>query len=659
MSQVKVENWETRAVKSLKIESATGNVSNINETKTYELYVLRNDLEANPIAGNADVLRRQAQEGGNSLCDITFPKWGNSSAWKGSVKSSIMNGKDGVCNVTICLTDECTPTYNTAKDVILGYENCPCDVAIGVDNATNKFVLYAVSYYDANQTKPNDITLIGLFEAYSLWENEGAPAGPKDFFGIPINIPAYPNVVPRFRTLPDLADRMGQVLTIATSISTTVTIKYTAGNPGSLIFGIAFEDYMKTPPNGLSFSSDLALGDLASITVEEASFSLSGRFRVATEVGIVFGPDETSNLILIGERADEASPCNMTAFNVAIDYEKNNTKGKETITIFPKCNISDKLISLKEAFDNSQLRGDVNVSEIGTSGLFALTFDSVYSYAKVSVANETVKDLTRYGLANGEYEKKSPFQFAIGLFDITAEIEVTGSADVTANVADVLEVTADIDATLIGQVQFSAGKQGQLIPFDDWLAALIAIKDKSSEYYVKDFATALLTFDGTIEAVVSVEKPFELSTKVSGYLNSPYKLNLLSLGEIIPKPEFVVDVNLPKFGDLRNLSFRDVIDLLNQALELLVGSEEADTVESCSGGLLGSDFFTQKIPVIGMSACDFAGDLKVLVDAVNSLVNECPDCTDSSEASTAKDPTFQELEVKLKNLLQQGNIICL
>ena len=645
-----MESWENRATKSLKIESATGNVSNINETKTYELYVLHDDLEANPIAGNAKVLRKQARNDGNSLCTITFPQWSNSSAWQGSVKGSVMNVNGGVCNATICLTDECTPTYNTAKDVILGYENCTCDVAIGVDSKTNKFVLYTVSYYDASQTQQNDITLIGLFEAYSLWKNEGAPVGPKDFFGIPINNPVYPNVVPRFRTLQDLADRMGQVLTIATSIDTTVSIKYTAGDPGSLIFGIVFEDYMKSPPNGLSFSSDLALGDLARITVKKASFGLSGWFRVATEFGIVFGPDETSTITLIGERKNETSSCNITAFNVTIDYEKNNTKGKETITIVPKCDISDKLISLKEAFGNSQLRGDVNVSEIGTSGLFALTFDSVYSYVKVSVANETVTDLTtRYGLANGTYDKKSPFQFAVGLFDITAEAAVTGSAIVTANVADVLEVTADIDASLTAQVQFSAGKQGQLIPFDDWLAALIAIKDNSSQYYDKDFADALLTFDGKIEAVVSVAPPFKLSTKVSGYLRKPpYKLNLLSLGGIIPKPEFVVDVNLPNFGDLRNLSFRDVIDLLNQALELLVGSEQADTVESCSGGLLGSDFFAQKIPVIGMSACDFAGDLKVLVDAVNTLVNECPDCPD---------PTFQVLEVKLKNLLQ-GNVIC-
>jgi hypothetical protein len=601
------------------------------------------------------VLRDQTKGSRNSLCEITFPGWSNSSDWINSVYASIKDGNGGVCQIDICLISQCTPTQKNGKGDILGYENCECDVAIGVNDTDNKFLLYTVAYKDANQTKPNVINLIGLFETYSLWENDGAPDGPTDFFGIPINTATYPNVVPRFRTLQDLADRMRQVLTKATEINSIVTIKYTAGNPGSLIFGLVFEKYIETPSNGLSFSSKLELGDLASVVVEDASFGLSGGIRVAAEFGIVFGPDEKSSLTLVGQRTNEneTSSCNATAFNVTIHYEKNNTEGNETIVIVSKCDIKGKLSSLQEAFSKSRLGSDVNVSEIGSSGLFALTFDSVYSYARVTVANGTENDLKRYGLVNGEYEKKSQFQFTIGLFDLTAETELTGNAAVTANVADVLEVTADVDATLFGQVRFAAGKQGQLIPFDDWLATLIAIKDNTSEYYVDNFAVASLTFDGNIAATVSVED-LGLSTTATGRFEEPYKLNLLSLG-VIPRPKFALDVDLPNFGDLRNLSFGDLINLLNQALELLVGSEEADTVESCTGGLLGGDFFAQKIPVIGKSACDFAGALKVVVDAVDTLVNECSGCTNSSDSS--EDPTFKALEVKLENLLQQGNIV--
>ena len=35
-----------------------------------------------------------------------------------------------------------------------------------------------------------------------------------------------------------------------------------------------------------------------------------------------------------------------------------------------------------------------------------------------------------------------------------------------------------------------------------------------------------------------------------------------------------------------------------------------------------SKIFAMRIPVVGISACDFASFLKVLVDAVDKLVNE-------------------------------------
>lgn len=96
---------------------------------------------------------------------------------------------------------------------------------------------------------------------------------------------------------------------------------------------------------------------------------------------------------------------------------------------------------------------------------------------------------------------------------------------------------------------------------------------------------------------------------------------------------------------LKNLSFENVIDLLKLGLELLVGGEEGDTVESCTGGILGKEFFgrpifTVKIPVIGVSACDLAGFLQVVVDAVDSLVSDCvvPDGESSEESC---DGTFQ------------------
>ena len=99
---------------------------------------------------------------------------------------------------------------------------------------------------------------------------------------------------------------------------------------------------------------------------------------------------------------------------------------------------------------------------------------------------------------------------------------------------------------------------------------------------------------------------------------------------------------IKSFGDLRNLSLNDVIRLLQQALGLLVGEDENDTVESCSGGLLGKEIggtnvFTKKIPVVGISACDTAGFLQVIVDAVDTLVNDCPEPKDPDNDQTECD----------------------
>lgn len=287
-----MEEWNVRAVKSLQIKSSLlGNITNINGTtsKLFELYAIRDELSTNPIAENAATLRKQAKNVGNSLCNIAFPEWSdNSTSWINLVKSSITHAAEGICNLTICLTNECIPTLNNKKDDILGYDHCTrlCDIAIEL-NAQNQFLLYTVAHFDANQTRPNDIKLIGLFEA-----NNTAPALPSDYFGIPINAPVNPNVVPRFKTLQELADSMGKVLSDVSSTNTTVTVEYIDGEPGSLLFGFDFGVNFQTPKNGLSFSSNLELGDLASVKVSETKLDLSGQFRVSTKFGIVFGSGE-------------------------------------------------------------------------------------------------------------------------------------------------------------------------------------------------------------------------------------------------------------------------------------------------------------------------------------------------------------------------------
>ena len=90
-------------------------------------------------------------------------------------------------------------------------------------------------------------------------------------------------------------------------------------------------------------------------------------------------------------------------------------------------------------------------------------------------------------------------------------------------------------------------------------------------------------------------------------------------------------------------------------LEFLIGNEvDGDTVKSCTGGLLGAEIlgkniFTVRLPVLGLSACDLAGFLQVVVNLVDDLLNDCP----ANDAETDEcDGTLQVLQERLESLLQ-------
>ena len=67
--------------------------------------------------------------------------------------------------------------------------------------------------------------------------------------------------------------------------------------------------------------------------------------------------------------------------------------------------------------------------------------------------------------------------------------------------------------------------------------------------------------------------------------------------------------------------------------------------QHCYGSI---QIFTYKLPILGLSVCDFAGFLQIVVDAIDQLVNDCSECEDPD----APKSTFTLLETKLRTLLQ-------
>ena len=192
---VEVQDFEDRGVKGLTLAASEG-VSEITTAETFELYVIREDLDANPIAENAASLRAQAE-----VCNIEFGMFNSGSSnivWIDSVVNSI---DDSSCVFTVCSHLDCESGLIRPQPDgdIEGYRFCECDVVVGLDDDDNVY-LFTVEDKGTEETPvPNDIKLIALFDPLPP---EGDLEGTREVAGLPpINSPVFPAEVPRFNTL--------------------------------------------------------------------------------------------------------------------------------------------------------------------------------------------------------------------------------------------------------------------------------------------------------------------------------------------------------------------------------------------------------------------------------------------------------------------------
>ena len=175
----------------------------------------------------------------------------------------------GVSDLVIGLTDEVTDEGDTLVTFAL------FTVSYKGDNSNSNL---------ANETLPNVVVMIGLFDPLTSDDQAFDAKIFKDV--IPINIPTTPNIVPRFNTLQELVDTIGEAITDFTGIDTTITVRYTGGTetePGSFLFGIEFDKDFEVD---LSFSSSVSLGDIAEFSVVESLLSISGGFHLSNEFGV-------------------------------------------------------------------------------------------------------------------------------------------------------------------------------------------------------------------------------------------------------------------------------------------------------------------------------------------------------------------------------------
>jgi hypothetical protein len=404
--------------------------------------------------------------------------------------------------------------------------------------------------FRADTSTINDIKLIGIFD--NLGADETLRA--NDHFGLSINNPSYPAIVPRFNTLGDLTLKMSQVISNFTNIPTTITAEYHSGSAQEdrkFIFGIQVE---KEFQKDVSFSSSLSLGDFSTLTVDKSNLLIGGSLMLYNEFGVILSPDDSESLKIVGEI--DGTSCNTRSFefNIAL-YHDDDTPITHTLSM-TICS-EEGIEARKKALDNvvsAALAGEVTVSIVGTSSL-VLAFNPYWT--KVATIVPYAHQDNIYGLSN-DTQKKASFQFANGVTSLEASLGISGSADVSATVLDSIEVGATIISTVSGSLQFDAGTKGQLIPLDIWLSHLRSITDPSDPFHEPNFASALISLDGSFGAEVELREPFQLGTLSSfrGSFSAPYELDLLNITAVhITQPDVRFDIDLPNIGDLKNLSF--------------------------------------------------------------------------------------------------------
>ena len=505
-----------------------------------------------------------------------------------------------------------------------------------------------------------------------------------DHYGFSINSPVYPPVVPRFKTMNELTGNMSQVITNFTTIETVITAEY---NPaidssiGSFMFGIQLE---KEYEHEVSFSSSVSLGDFATLAVKDSSLRIEGSFGLLNEFNVKLGSNQNEGLKSFSQVKETncTTPDQNVNFDVIIQEDDDSPITRKISISSCVEGVVGRVEAVKSSVSSVVGEENITVSLVGDSTL-VFAFHPKYSKVKLVVPETNI-----YGLKNDTI-MKSGYHFEIGAGNLDLSLGVSGAATVSARVLDTIEAEATIIASMDGDLQFNSGTQGQFVPMDTWFSDVRAMFNESDEFHNSDFASCTITLNGDFEGSAAAIEPFylEYPEPFTGYFNEPFNLNVLNLSEVkSSRPDITLDIDLPTIGemsfschvhtaiviivphpyyiiyhnmlagDIKKLSVGDVVKFMDIALGFLVGNrEKGDSVESCSGGLLGKEIngkkvFTYNIPILGFSICDFVRELQIVVDAIDQLVNDCTECTDSDSPKS----TFTLLETKLNSLLQDA-----
>ena len=346
------------------------------------------------------------------------------------------------------------------------------------------------------------------------------------------------------------------------------------------------------PPDG-------SLGDFGNVAITSPTLSLTAEAAFQTGFGVILGPDDEEALSVLGTACnleDEAVfACALDASEFRVTY----TVGTDD-PVVATATVSESGAGTNAAYHlQTALRtiesdtfpnGFATVTEVG-SNLLSIEFDASISSIELAVVKNcknakdendidttdtfeceegyvTVKVPNPYGL-DDEVTSKRGFQIAVAQSTLGAKVTLAGSAAITANLNDVIIVSAALTANAEGTLSLTVG-QDQLTAYSTWVQDIVSL----------NHLDPLATMDGTFQADVTALAPLDSFVQAEGSFANPWQTDFFTNPGA---PNITFAVNLPSIGDIRFLTYDDVVTCMDFTKQFLVGD---GTIESCSGGLL-------------------------------------------------------------------------
>ncbi len=340
---------------------------------TWVIYVLEGndalgiDLNVNP--DNQEALQGLIEESG-TYCFLTFsedPSTNDVSSFKDLILEAAAASSN--CTAVICDVDDCEQDDDTG-DIF----NCACEVVIGVTD-TNLTFIGSVAYEDADKEIAKDIQLIGFM--LSSDESEG----PTSVFTLPVNQPSYPALIPRFRNFEDFTTYMAQAISesLGGIVDAQVTYEYIEAmdtEPAQYSLTTVFS---KSANMQVGLNSSTGIGDLIDLTVRDGSeITISVEASFSTTFGVLMEPDDTEELIILGNACNGTAGFNCTAASLLfyLRYVDDDIEHSVNKTISATSTVTQ---SLSDALD-----GIATVTERGTA-IVAIRFAPTVSEVKLLV----------------------------------------------------------------------------------------------------------------------------------------------------------------------------------------------------------------------------------------------------------------------------------